>query len=141
CAGGGRAPSRGGDHRPQDISRGEPPLFLRERAAGRRRTPAAMPTPLSGEALARHVEAEPALVSGDVVGRLAVQNALLPVVAMVAGPAEAAYCAQAARALEASGAPLPAIVPRPSATWVEPRAEEALAAFHVSLADVLAGRV
>src|SRR5205085_4798720 len=103
---------------PLDVSHGDAPLFLRETPGGPRRRPSALAVPLSGEALARRVESEPTLASGDVVGRLAVQNALLPVVAMVAGPAELAYAAQAAPGLEAAlGTRFPAVVPRPSATW------------------------
>jgi uncharacterized protein YllA (UPF0747 family) len=117
-----------------------PCLFLRDGPRGPRRRPAAR-GPSDLEDLARRVEREPHLASGDVVGRVFVQDALLPVAAVVGGPSELAYLSQVRAAHEALGVPFPAAAPRPSATWLDPRAEESVAAFGVPLADVLSGRV
>ena len=82
----------------------------------------------------------PELASGDVVGRVFVQDAVFPVVAIVAGPTEAAYLAQIAAAHRAVGLAAPTIVVRPSATWVEAKVEEALEAAGVSVEDAVSGR-
>jgi len=61
----------------------------------------------------------PAQWSTDVVSRVLVQNAALPVLAAVCGPAEIRYWAQLKGAHEALGIPMPAVLPRVSATLVE----------------------
>lgn len=91
------------------------------------------------EDLARHLEATPLLGSPDVTGRVVVQNALLPVLAYVAGPTELAYLAQVGAAHRALGRPFPLAVPRPSACWMDARSEEVVRDFGRPLAEVLSG--
>jgi bacillithiol biosynthesis cysteine-adding enzyme BshC len=94
---------------------------------------------LSRAALVETVRARPELASGDVVGRVLVQNALLPVAAQVAGPAEIAYLAQVRPAHALLGVHFPVVVPRPRATWVEARVDRDLAALGLTSAAVLDG--
>jgi hypothetical protein len=61
----------------------------------------------------------PAEWSTDVASRVLVQNAALPALAAVCGPAEIRYWAQLKGAHEALGIPMPAVLPRGSATLVE----------------------
>src|SRR5204863_8040962 len=91
---------------------GAAPLFLRdaERGPRRRVTLDGSRVSLRGEAapfdraeLERRVAEHPALASADAIGRLFVQDALLPVVALVGGPTELAYWAQVRAAALACG--------------------------------------
>lgn len=134
---------------PLDPAPATAPLFVREAPGGPRRRISfdgdavllrGATSPFTRERLAAHVAASPELASGDVVGRVFVQGAVFPVVAIVAGPTEAAYLAQIAEAHRAVGLAAPTIVVRPSATWVEAKVEEALEAAGVSVEDVLSGR-
>ncbi len=109
------------------------PLFVRPSPSGPRRRPASADL----DALAREVAERPDLASGDVIGRVLIQNAHLPVVATVVGPTEAAYLAQIRAAERARGRPFPILVPRPEATWVDRKTEERLAAFGLDAASVL----
>lgn len=68
--------------------------------------------------LARGAEV-PAQWSTDVVSRVLVQNAALPALAAVCGPAEIEYWSQLKGAHEALRIPMPAVLPRDSATLVE----------------------
>jgi bacillithiol biosynthesis cysteine-adding enzyme BshC len=123
------------------------PLFLRERPQGRRlRVSVDASGAVTGpegqafgslEEVASAVAADPRLGSGDVVGRVLLQNALLPVVAYLAGPTELAYHAQIRPAARALGHRFPLVVPRPQATWIDGRAEEALAAFGLDAVGAL----
>lgn len=125
------------------------PLFLRAEPGGPRRRVSfegdavlvkGVRSALTREALADLVEREPSLASGDVVGRVFVQDVVLPVVLQVAGPTELAYLAQVRRAFEALALPFPLAAPRPSATWVDARTDETVAAAGLSYADALAGK-
>lgn len=130
--------------RPEDL-----PLFLRTALGGPRLrlgvTEAGAvlhdghPAGGSLDDLARRVEQQPLLASADVVGRVFLQDRILPVLAYVGGPTELAYLAQVAAAHRALGQPVPVAVPRPSATWVEARALETAEAFGLSLEQVLGG--
>lgn len=129
--------------RPEDL-----PLFLRTALGGPRLRLGAGPDGVlldgrphegSREDLAARLLAQPLLASADVVGRVFLQNRVLPVLAYLGGPTELCYLAQVAAAHEALGERFPLAVPRPSATWVEGRAEEAAAAFGLTLEQVLAG--
>jgi uncharacterized protein YllA (UPF0747 family) len=133
---------------PLDPPEGSAPLFLRDAPRGRRLRVSfdgdrvllrREPSGLARPALARRVADEPHLASGDVVGRVFVQDAVLPVLAYVAGPTEAAYLAQVRAAHDAVGARFPLVVPRPRATWLEAKVAKTLEAFGRSVADVLAG--
>jgi bacillithiol biosynthesis cysteine-adding enzyme BshC len=136
---------------PLDVDARSTALFLRDGPRGRRlRVRVAddgegvllrgEPTSLSLPALAQRLRAQPELGSGDVVGRVLVQNALLPVLVQVGGPAELLYLAQARPAHDALGISFPCAAPRPQATWVEDRVERDLQAFGLTAADVLEGK-
>jgi len=108
------------------------PLFLRrEVGAPRERAP-------REPRLASRLRAEPALAGGDVVGRVFVQNRLLPVLAALGGPTELAYLVQVRAAHEAVGRPFPLAVPRPEATWVDAKTERTASAFGTTVAHLLA---
>ncbi len=91
------------------------------------------------EQLAQHLEAQPLLASPDVAGRVVLQNAILPVLAYLAGPTELAYHAQLSRAHRAVGRRFPLALPRPSAVWLDARSEESAGAFGRRLEEVLEG--
>jgi bacillithiol synthase len=133
---------------PLDPEPGTAPLFLRDGPVGARRRVAFQGeavtlrrerTALTRAALEDVVAREPRLASGDVVGRVLVQDAVLPVLALVGGPTELAYWAQVREAHEATSGALPVACPRPSATWVDARTAETLAAGGLSLAAALEG--
>jgi len=126
----------------------EAPLFVRDGPGGRRLRVAfaGEQVRLRGESssfrradLVAHVRARPELASADVVGRVLLQDALLPVDAYVAGPTEAAYLRQLAPAHAVLGLASPAVVARPSAVWLEGRAAAALVDAGLSAKAVLAG--
>ncbi|MHC5009536.1 MAG: bacillithiol biosynthesis cysteine-adding enzyme BshC [Planctomycetota bacterium] len=132
---------------PIHMSDEDVPLFLREAAGGPRlrvtigadghvhlRGRSTSRTP---EAVAASLRQQPELGSGDVVGRVFVQDALLPVLAYVAGPTEIAYHAQVRAAHEATGRPYGWAVPRPEATWVDGKAARSAEAFGRTLPQIL----
>ena len=138
-----------GELAPLDREAGTAPLFLRgapRAARGRVRVEGDAvrvrdrASSLDRPFLAALLRQEPELGSGDVVGRVFVQDALLPVVEIVAGPTELAYLAQVGGGARAIGRPFPTLVPRPSALWVDGRSAEALATFGLEAADVAEGR-
>jgi len=77
--------------------------------------------------------------STDVVSRVLVQNAALPAIAAVCGPGEIEYWAQLKGAHEALGIPMPAVVPRDSATLVEEGIARDAAGLGLDLEEVLRG--
>jgi uncharacterized protein YllA (UPF0747 family) len=81
----------------------------------------------------------PAQWSTDVVSRVLVQNAALPVLAAVCGPAEIEYWAQLKGAHEALGIPMPAVLPRGSATLVEEGIARDAARLGLDLEEVVRG--
>jgi bacillithiol biosynthesis cysteine-adding enzyme BshC len=87
------------------------------------------------EALA-WLEREPGAWSPGALLRPIAQDALLPTVAYVGGPAEIAYHAQLGPAYEAFGVPRPVLVPRPGATLVEPPQLRALEAEGLELLEL-----
>jgi bacillithiol biosynthesis cysteine-adding enzyme BshC len=99
------------------------------------------PAALSRATLRARLLADPACGSGNVVGRVFVQNRLLPVLAYVAGPSEIAYHAQVRAAHEALDMPFPLALPRPEGTWIDPKGARDLGAFGLDLLDVLRGAV
>jgi bacillithiol biosynthesis cysteine-adding enzyme BshC len=123
------------------------PLFLRPEPGGRRLRvgldPAGRvtlrdePGDLDAQALRALVRAEPLRASGNVVGRVFVQNRHLPVLAYVAGPTEIAYWAQLRAAHQALGLLCPLALPRPEATWTDAKTDAALAAQGLDVAALL----
>lgn len=91
-----------------------------------------------GEAeLLQRIVAEPQNFSGNVLLRPVVQDYLLPTVAYVGGPAEVAYFAQAAVVYEQLLGRITPILPRLSATIVEPRIQSLLEKYELTVEDVI----
>jgi hypothetical protein len=67
------------------------------------------------------------------------QNALLPVAVTLVGPAEREYVEQTREAHRVLGIDFPAVLPRPSATWVDGRSARIAQAFGVRVAEALRG--
>jgi uncharacterized protein YllA (UPF0747 family) len=105
----------------------EPPAgaYLFDAENGRRRLP-------RGAAL-------PQAWSTDVVSRVLVQNAALPALMAVCGPAEIQYWAQLKEAHRALGIEMPAVLPRNAATLVEQRVARDAAKLGLDLEDLVRG--
>ncbi len=95
------------------------------------------PAGMSRAALREMLVKHPERGSGNVIGRVFVQNRHLPTVAYVAGPTEIAYQAQLRSAYQALDAFFPLAIPRPEATWVDAKTRAALATFDLVPAEVL----
>ena len=93
---------------------------------------------MSASEAVRELEANPADWSPGALLRPVVQDALLPTAAYVGGPAEIAYHAQIGACYSHFGVPRPVILPRPSATLVEPAQARALEAEGLQLAELQA---
>lgn len=89
--------------------------------------------------LLRQVTANPENFSPNVLLRPVVQDYLLPTLAYAGGGAEIAYFAQAAVVYESLLQRVTPIVPRFSATLVEPRPETLLERYGLSLPDIFRG--
>src|SRR6202012_3095239 len=83
------------------------------------------------------LEAEPERVSPNALLRPVFQDAILPTAAYVGGPAEVAYFAQSAVVYEAGLGRVTAVLPRLSATLIEPAIATVMARHEVSLEQVL----
>ena len=79
---------------------------------------------------------DPAALSPNVALRPVVQDALLPTLAYIGGPAELAYFAQLGPAYAAFAVPMPLILPRAAFTLVEPRSLALLARHNLTLSDL-----
>ncbi|HSB75578.1 MAG TPA: bacillithiol biosynthesis cysteine-adding enzyme BshC, partial [Terriglobales bacterium] len=90
------------------------------------------------ELLAR-IEAEPQHFSANVLLRPVVQDYLLPTLAYTGGPAECAYFAQAAVVYEKLLGRVTPVIPRFTATLVEPRSASLLQKYDIQLTDVFHG--
>ena len=85
------------------------------------------------QALARE---KPFLFSPNVLLRPIYQDALLPTVAYVGGPAEIAYFAQMKGVYEKFRLPMPIIYPRKSATIVEKKVDHVLKKYNLKIPDL-----
>lgn len=90
------------------------------------------------ELLAR-IDSEPQHFSANVLLRPVVQDYLLPTLAYTGGPAECAYFAQAAVVYEKLLGRVTPVVPRFSATLVEPKAAGLLERYGLQLTDLFHG--
>lgn len=95
----------------------------------------------SGDELRAAIEKSPIDFSGNVLLRPVVQDALLPTAAYIAGPAETAYYAQVSVVYGLLLGRMPAILPRASATIVEPNIARLLEKYKLSVRDVFGGSV
>ncbi|HSE51097.1 MAG TPA: bacillithiol biosynthesis BshC, partial [Gemmatimonadales bacterium] len=88
--------------------------------------------------LARIAREEPGRLSGNVLLRPALESALLPTVAYVAGPGELRYLALAEPVYRQLGIPRQLPVPRWSGLLLEPRVARVLSKFSASLSELTA---
>ena len=98
----------------------------------------------AGEKLSRvelisQIEAHPEQFSPNVLLRPVVQDYLLPTLAYTGGAAEAAYFAQAAAVYKSLSGRVTPVVPRFSATVVEPKVQRLLEKHGLTVTDVFAG--
>src|SRR5690349_20994508 len=94
---------------------------------------------VSRDDLLARIESEPGRFSANVLLRPVVQDFLLPTLAYTGGPAEVAYFAQAAVVYEKVLGRVTPVLPRFSATIVDPRAQRLMAKYRVSLPDLFHG--
>ena len=94
---------------------------------------------VSSEELQRRVEAAPEAFSANVLLRPVLQDYWLPTLGYVGGPAEIAYFAQVAVVYEKLLGRITPILPRMSATLVEPRIERLLNKYDVDLPELFHG--
>src|SRR5271167_3647860 len=94
---------------------------------------------LSGEELELHIKAAPENFSANVLLRTVLQDYWLPTLAYIGGPSEIAYFAQAAVLYEKLLGRITPILPRMSATLIEPRVERLLLKYQVELPELFHG--
>jgi bacillithiol biosynthesis cysteine-adding enzyme BshC len=94
---------------------------------------------LSPEQLSRKIETEPERFNANVLLRPVLQDFWLPTLAYIGGPAEIAYFAQAAVLYEELLGRITPIVPRMSATLIEPRIERLLLKYDIDLPELFHG--
>jgi bacillithiol biosynthesis cysteine-adding enzyme BshC len=94
---------------------------------------------ISSADLLMQIEAHPEQFSPNVLLRPVVQDYLLPTLAYTGGAAEAAYFAQAAAVYKSLSGRVTPVVPRFSATIVEPKVQRLLEKHGLKVADVFAG--
>ncbi|MGA8541560.1 MAG: bacillithiol biosynthesis cysteine-adding enzyme BshC [Terriglobales bacterium] len=94
---------------------------------------------VSAAGLIEQIERTPEKFNPNVLLRPVVQDYLLPTLVYTGGAAEVAYFAQVAVVFEKLLGRVTPIVPRFSATLVEPKAERILSRYQLSLPDLFAG--
>lgn len=94
---------------------------------------------LSRADLIRRIDENPGQFSPNVLLRPVVEDYLLPTLAYTGGAAETAYFAQAGAVYEALAGRVTPILPRFSATIVEPKMQRLLEKHEISLTDVFNG--
>ncbi|MHC4847195.1 MAG: bacillithiol biosynthesis protein BshC [Planctomycetota bacterium] len=77
--------------------------------------------------------------STDVVSRVLVQNAALPVLMAVCGPSEIEYWSQLKQVHELFGVPMPAVLPRDAATIIEQGTARDAAKLGLDLEEIVRG--
>jgi bacillithiol synthase len=98
-----------------------------------------MPEKVTLAEILRCVSSSPDQFSPNVLLRPVVQDYLLPTLACVGGPAEAAYFAQCAVVYEALSGHVTPFIPRFSATIVESKLQRKLERNEITMPDVFAG--
>ncbi len=93
----------------------------------------------SAQELIERIEANPVNFSPNVLLRPIVQDYLLPTLVYTGGPAEVAYFAQVAVVYEKLLGRVTPVLPRFSATLVEPKAQRLLERYRLALPDLLIG--
>jgi bacillithiol biosynthesis cysteine-adding enzyme BshC len=94
---------------------------------------------LSGDELERHIASAPENFTANVLLRPVLQDYWLPTLAYIGGPAEIAYFAQAAVLYQKLLGRITPILPRMSATLIEPRIERLLLKYEVELPELFHG--
>ena len=94
---------------------------------------------ISQAELLRRIASSPEQFSPNVLLRPVIEDYLLPTLAYTGGAAEAAYFAQAGAVYERLLGRITPIVPRFSATIVEPKAQRALERLEMTVTDAFAG--
>ncbi|MFZ0913146.1 MAG: bacillithiol biosynthesis cysteine-adding enzyme BshC [Candidatus Korobacteraceae bacterium] len=94
---------------------------------------------VSAEELQRRIATAPENFSANVLLRPVLQDYWLPTLAYIGGPAEIAYFAQAAVVYEKLLGRITPILPRMSATLIEPRIERLLNKYEVELPELFHG--
>lgn len=97
------------------------------------------PQKLSSKELLERISSTPEHFSPNVLLRPVVQDYLLPTLAYTGGAAEAAYFAQVGAVYEKLLGRVTPLVPRFSATLVEPKVQRWLRQYDISVVDVLHG--
>jgi bacillithiol biosynthesis cysteine-adding enzyme BshC len=82
------------------------------------------------------LDEKPEIFSPNVLHRPIYQDALLPTVAYVGGPAEIAYFAQMKGVYESFGLPMPVIYPRKTVTVIEKKINSVLENFGAEIQDI-----
>ncbi len=91
---------------------------------------------LSAADIRARADADPSVLSPNVLLRPVVESAVFPTLSYVAGPGETAYFAQLAAYFEAYGIRMPVIHPRFGATVVESKIRKVLDKFGLDVADL-----
>jgi bacillithiol synthase len=94
---------------------------------------------LGKEELLGRIAAEPERFSANVLLRPVVQDHLLPTVAYVGGPSEVSYFAQVGVVYQKLLGRVTPVLPRFSATLIEPRAQRLLERYRVTVGDTFHG--
>jgi bacillithiol biosynthesis cysteine-adding enzyme BshC len=89
------------------------------------------------DALQRLAAAEPERFSPNVLLRPAIESALLPTVAYMAGPSELAYLALTPPIYQRMRIPRQPVLPRWSGLLIEPKVERVLQKFNLEISDLL----
>ena len=94
---------------------------------------------LGSDELLRRISESPAEFSANVLLRPVVEDYLLPTIAYIGGPSEIAYFAQAGVVYEELLGRVTPVLPRFSATLIEPRVHRFLERYNLSLQDSFRG--
>jgi bacillithiol biosynthesis cysteine-adding enzyme BshC len=94
---------------------------------------------LTQEELLAQIEKEPEKFNANVLLRPVMQDTLLPTLAYIGGPAEVAYFGQASVVYQRLLGRATPILPRFSATLIEPKIEKLLERYDLQLADLYHG--